>query len=59
MEGLEAAFVVASVLNATCLGFLAVLKIPNKAVPQPGVFAGGVRLRSASGVDILGYSRSR
>ena len=55
VEGLRAASVVASVLNATCLGFLAVLKIPNKPAPQPGVFVGGVRLRSCSGVDILDY----
>jgi hypothetical protein len=53
VEGLGAASVVASVLNSTCLGFLAVLNIENKPAPQPGVFDGGVRLRSCSGVDML------
>ena len=32
---------VAFVLESTGLGFLVVLKIPNKALPHPGVFAGG------------------
>jgi hypothetical protein len=58
VEGLGAPSIVASLLNATCLGFLAVLNIPNKPAPQPGVFGGGVRLRSCSGVDMLGYSRN-
>jgi hypothetical protein len=53
VEALGAASVVDSLLNSTCLGFLAVLNLANKAALQPGVFGGGVRHRSCSGVDML------